>query len=103
MPSTMETSVMATQPRWAQPSSSRVLRRPPEELPRGPKEVGLGLVPSAGYQARLQLTPPPDHQHPDQLYLHCSFQCHKPLIPVEESLFANMNSRAWDPVGSFID
>lgn len=41
MPSTMETSVMATQPRWAQPSSSRVLQRPQEELPRGPKEVGL--------------------------------------------------------------
>ena len=79
MPSTMETSVMATQPRWAQPSSSRVLRRPQEELPRGPKEVGLVLVPSAGCQARLQLTPPPDHWHPDQF----CFQCHKPLIPVE--------------------
>lgn len=69
MPSTMETSVMATQPRWAQPSSSRVLQRPQEELPRGPKEVGLVLVPSAGCRARLQLTPPPHHQHPDQLYL----------------------------------
>lgn len=69
MPSTMETSVMATQPRWAQPSSSRVLQRPQEELPRGPKEVGLVLVPSAGCRARLHLTPPPHHQHPDQLYL----------------------------------